>query len=470
MVNQKNYPKILIYELNEVPRRVFDLYIEENPNSAFSFIAKNGIILNTITKDDGELHPWSTWPTVHRGVNNKIHNIRFINQDLIPSKKFKPVWEILTENNIDVGVFGSLQSFPPKLNKNYKFYLPDTFAPKPDAYPKELSYFQKLNLDLTNENKAISKGILKENIKDLIYLFFNGVVSKYSVLKVVAHMIKEKFNKNYKKRRSIIQNVLCFPIFYKYLNRDNPSFATYFTNHVAGMMHRYWRDLFPEDFSITSQYTDKFNSKSIFKAMDLADRNLKYLINLSHKKNYNLMIITSMGQASIDRGEYVDELIISHFEKFIIALGLNKNNYEMNPAMQPDYCISSIDYPSMCILRETIMNLRDSQNRTVFTEKYEPVGLKINLRIRKCKDTAKTKKVIFKGKRFHLEKFGFKLISRDIGTAYHVPEGLIALYGKEFVKYKINNDEIIDTTRICPTLLKLYGIKIPNYMNKPFLS
>ena len=30
----------------------------------------------------GELHPWSTWPTVHRGVTNETHRINFINQDL----------------------------------------------------------------------------------------------------------------------------------------------------------------------------------------------------------------------------------------------------------------------------------------------------------------------------------------------------------------------------------------------------
>ena len=47
------------------------------------------------TEDDGELHPWSTWPTVLRGVNNNIHNIRFINQDLRCSKFYKPIWEIL---------------------------------------------------------------------------------------------------------------------------------------------------------------------------------------------------------------------------------------------------------------------------------------------------------------------------------------------------------------------------------------
>ena len=127
------------------------------------------------------------------------------------------------------------------------------------------------------------------------------------------------------------------------------------------------------------------------------------------------------------------------------------------------------NYDSMNILRKTLKNLRDSQNRTVFTEKYEPVGLKLNLRIRKCKETAKTKRVNFEGKVLDLEIFGFELISRDIGTGYHIPEGIIALYGKAFDDYLIDKNELIDTTRICPTILNLYGIEIPDYMNRPFI-
>ena len=104
----------MIYELNEVPRRLIDTYIKKYPLSAIAEIVKNGVLLNTFTKDEGGLHPWSTWPTVHRGVDNSIHNIRYINQNLSFSKKYKPIWEILSENQIDVGVFGSLQSYPPK--------------------------------------------------------------------------------------------------------------------------------------------------------------------------------------------------------------------------------------------------------------------------------------------------------------------------------------------------------------------
>ena len=78
--------KIILYELNEVPKKLVDFYVNKNPNSALAFISNEGINLDTITMDEGELHPWSTWPTVHRGVNNNLHNIRYINQDLSIAK------------------------------------------------------------------------------------------------------------------------------------------------------------------------------------------------------------------------------------------------------------------------------------------------------------------------------------------------------------------------------------------------
>ena len=87
--------RILLYELNEVPKKLIDLYVKIKPKSSFAKILKKGIVLNTKSNDDGELHPWSTWPTVHRGVTNKLHNIRYINQDLSIANKYKPIWEIL---------------------------------------------------------------------------------------------------------------------------------------------------------------------------------------------------------------------------------------------------------------------------------------------------------------------------------------------------------------------------------------
>ena len=59
--------KLILYELNEVPHRVIVEYIKIRPNSNLAKIISISEYCHTYTEDDGELHPWSTWPTIHRG-------------------------------------------------------------------------------------------------------------------------------------------------------------------------------------------------------------------------------------------------------------------------------------------------------------------------------------------------------------------------------------------------------------------
>ena len=100
--------KVILYELNEVPKKIVDFFISKEKNSALCSLISEGIYLETRTIDEGELHPWTTWPTLHRGVSNQLHGIKYINQDLKEASKFPPVWEILANNNIKAGLFGSL--------------------------------------------------------------------------------------------------------------------------------------------------------------------------------------------------------------------------------------------------------------------------------------------------------------------------------------------------------------------------
>ena len=461
--------KIIIYELNEVPRRLIDTYIKDYPSSAIAEIVKDGVLINTYTNDEGELSPWITWPTVHRGVDNRIHNIRYINQNLSFSNKYPPVWEILNENEIELGIFGSLQSFPPQKSKNYKFYLPDTFAPNSEAYPKELSLFQDFNLTLTGENKAKSRGIKFSNIKDFVYLLSKGVIAKRSAIRAIIHIIQEQINPKYKAQRSIIQNVLSFKIYLKYLHKYQPSFSTYFTNHVAGMMHRYWKNLYPDDFGLKKDEIDNFHSKSIIKAMHLADKNLKDLIILTKEKNYELLVISSMGQEAIERGEYIPELILRDFRKFINILDINLNDYELLPAMQPDYCIKSKDQSAMEIIRERIKHLEDFNGKKIIIERNKPVGLEVNFSIQNPLNLSSSNICFFKKISYKIQDMGLELITRDIGTAYHTPNGILGWYGSESKKLKSYENKDINTCRICPTILKLYGIKIPKYMPNPLI-
>ena len=61
--------RLLIYELNEVPKKIVIDFIKKRPSSTLAKIIKEGSFLETYASDQEELHPWSTWPTVYRGVN-----------------------------------------------------------------------------------------------------------------------------------------------------------------------------------------------------------------------------------------------------------------------------------------------------------------------------------------------------------------------------------------------------------------
>src|SRR5205807_9814354 len=103
---------------------------------------------------DVELHPWVTWPTVHRGVTDTTHGITHLGQALSDTNHiYPPVWQILAQHGICSGIFGSLQSYPvPSNTTGYAFYVPDMFSPCAATFPDHLSCFQDFNIRMANES------------------------------------------------------------------------------------------------------------------------------------------------------------------------------------------------------------------------------------------------------------------------------------------------------------------------------
>ncbi len=444
----KENPKLLIYELNEVPRKLINLYIAQKKSSAIAKLIQEGNIYDTYTKDKGELHPWSTWPTVHRGVTNEFHKIQFINQDLSYASKWPPIWKVLSDKGIRIGIFGSLQSYPPIINKNVDFFIPDTFSPTNEAYPKLGQRFQNLNLLLAGKNKAISRGFDLKDIKEFIFLFLNGGFKISSLIKIINHVIKEILNKDFLKRRSLMQPIVGFDIYMKLLKDTKPQFSTFFTNHVAGMMHRYWKETFPEDFGLEHKKVNKFNSKSIFKALDIADQQLSQLIRFGEKHNYDIWILSSMGQDFVERGDYIPEMFIKNLDKVFDKLGLKSELYKVLPAMQPDLCVECNSKEAFEDLSKNIYRVKDSSGNSILPIRYTNSGLKLNLSIFNSCSISESQKVYIDDKFYHLEELDIDLIKRDQGTGYHIPEGVFIYKGEKtnelFVDFNPSN--ALDTT------------------------
>ena len=451
---------IIQYELNEIPWRVVDDFVSKNPSSALSQILQEGHNLTTFTKDEGELHPWSTWPTVHRGVFNTTHKIAFLNQAL-PSD-YPPIWDILKKGGLSVGVFGSLQSYPPE--SGYAFYIPDTFSPSADTFPKIFEHFQSFNLAQTQKDGAIAKP-LKINVsfvKSILKLLQTGLSLK-TFTRLGLHFIKEQINADHKTYRSILQAPVAFDFFLKTFKETKPQFATFFTNHLAGMMHRYWKYTFPEDFDFAlTTKRDYFLSQNIDKALKIADEQISILKNICDTMGYNLAIVSSMGQEKIDRGAYVGEFRISNFKQFYQGIGYG-GVVDNHLAMQPDFAFAFESPSGMQSFKEKALRLTNEHGDPLFKVKESNETLNLNLIA--SAHCLQNDVVYVDGNPVPSATFGFEIIHRDEGTGYHQPFGIAIFYGKNI--QPSHKRHIVESIQITPTILKYFGVDRPKYMAPP---
>ena len=195
---------VVVYELNEIPKKILDFYAISHPNSAFAFLQKHSKLFATTTADVGGLSPWITWPTMHRGVSNLEHEISDLGQNLNNiNKEYPNIYNILAKQGVKVGVFGCLQSYPlPNNLDNYQFYVPDTFAAGDECFPEILSSFQTFNLSMVKLNaRNVTKGIAVKNASKFILKSKKLGLKLNTFMKLTNQLINERINSDRVVRR-----------------------------------------------------------------------------------------------------------------------------------------------------------------------------------------------------------------------------------------------------------------------------
>jgi hypothetical protein len=427
---------VLLYELNEVPWRVFDWYQAQRPDSTVAALLADSACYTTRTHDQGELHPWSTWPTLHRGVYNTDHKILFINQDKACAGGYPPLWETLADRGVRVGVFGSLQSFPIPAGQRYCFYVPDTFAPSPETLPGKYSAFQAINLRQTKADGAIAQPVQvdRSTLRDLMRLPSIGVRPR-TFATLAGQLVREKLNPAYRARRALLQAPVAFDVFLHAYRHYRPEFCTFFTNHVAGAMHRYWRYAFPEDFGCElSSADDRFKRETLLMAMDIADQQLRILKEVVDRDDGELVIATSMGQEAIERGGYLGELRLTEPEKMMKAIGFQRRWKDLL-AMQPDFNFMFDSPEDAAEFMRSARRLRSPSGQCLW-HRFRQEGRTVNMGLGRPADVLSDGFVQLawdtanaQPRRLPLAELGISKIARDPGTGYHQPLGCLIWYG-----------------------------------------
>jgi hypothetical protein len=72
---------LLLLEVNEIPWRVIDRFHGQPEYPALTRFFSTARNLTNVAVDSGELSPWITWPTFHRGMPKEAHGILHLGQD-----------------------------------------------------------------------------------------------------------------------------------------------------------------------------------------------------------------------------------------------------------------------------------------------------------------------------------------------------------------------------------------------------
>lgn len=420
---------LLVLEINEVPWRLLDRYIDDPtyPNIKAFFSRANCYTSTAV--DSGELSPWVTWPSMHRGMNNEAHGVFNLGQDPA-SFKGKPIWQELLDERESVGVCGAMQSWPPVQPGEGGFYVPDTFAHDAACFPKYLEPLQSLNLSQVKKNPRVLSSALPSlaELRQLMSCATRAGIRVRTVFRFIRQLVGERFDRGLVARRPVFQTILFWDVFRKHFNPASPpAYSSFFTNHVAGVMHRYWKDVFPEDFpgappSVSREPLMRF-------ALSVLDEMMADVLAWTHTNpELTVVFASSMGQGPVHRDYHEGvELHIVSVDSLLAASGLAKTDYKPLLAMIPQVAAEIPDPNKRAATIKWLGNWCTSGGSPLFDIREVGISVSISTKLPPRTDIERG---VAKSPTSTLSfaEMGLRAVEIDAGTGYHIPEGTFAVF------------------------------------------
>jgi len=458
---------IIVLEANEIPYKVFDYFCSRRPGSTLARIMERSTQYRTHTEDKTRfIMPWVTWPSFHRGVNDEVHQIfKFGQWEAESDRKYPPIWSLLARGGIRTGVFSSMQSSPlPENAADYAFYFPDMFSTTTATVPDELEVLQDFNLSMTRDSaRNVSRHIDVRTGARVVLKSRRLGLRASTYADVAGQLLGELLHPHRKTRRREYQPLLLLDAFCKQLERARPQFSTFFTNHVAAAMHRYWAAAFPEDyedFGLDRQWVDRYRGEIVF-AMEKLDSMVERLAGfVDAHEEYMLAIATSMGQAAIPASHVRQFLTITDIPAFMRRLGVAAGEYEERPAMVPDFSFKVSDGRA----DEFERRLR---SMTVGGKPADIHRDRSFFHVSVYDERPDISRVSLSGEEVGIQEAGLGyLVHEDevACTAQHVPEGSLIIYSPHAKSSGRRARTDVSALEFAPSVLRHFGADVPSYM------
>jgi hypothetical protein len=389
-----------------------------------------------------------------------------------------PIWQMLSDAGLNVGVFGSLHSSKiPKNVQDYSFYVPDFFDDQIFAHPEYIMPFQRFNLGMTRRSaRNVDTNIPRELLIEFLRSLFQLGISGGTIAAIVRQILSERMEPRLRIRRRSLQTLIMGDIFVSLINKTRPDFATFYTNHVAAAMHRYWAASFPDDYenrSMTDEWINQYNDE-IFDSMRKLESVLGRVVQYCDKTKSTLLVATSMGQVAVPHQATRQFVTIKNVEKFMSVLGFEPEQYRQRHAMVP--CGGVILDPELQSEMAKKLDLVSVDGASFVMSDGETAPLSYGLHdggfvslYSYFENYSGSEKIHFDKKSMPFEDAGFGYTEHEDGvsvTAHHSPDGMLLVYNPNRPASE-NRRPRISTTEIAPAVLSKFGIPLADYMNRP---
>jgi hypothetical protein len=412
--------------------------------------------------------PWSTWPSFHRGVYDEVHRIfKFGQWEAQTDAQYPPIWALLVRNGIRTGVFSSMQSSPlPQNGREYAFYFPDMFSSTAATQPEDLEALQEFNLLMTRESaRNISRRIdLRAGGRVVLNSTKLGLRPQ-TYVDIGMHLARELINPIRKTRRRAYQPMILLDAFCKQVERTKPQFSTFFTNHVAAAMHRYWAAAFPgdyQDFQLDDAWVKKYAGEIEF-AMSKLDEIVGRLASfVEANEEYMLVIATSMGQAAIPATHVREFLTIVDVNKFMAKFGVTPQEFEERPAMVPDF--------SFMVSPEKAEHFHRQLGKLRVGGKDPGIhrdGCFFHVSVYDERPGLVTVRLDESEEPLAELGLGYLIHEDEVAcTAQHVPEGSLIVYSPHSNANIHGARTDVSALEFAPSVMRHFGLEVPGYMKR----
>ncbi len=358
--------KLIIFEVNEVPRQVLQAYAASRPNSYLGRKLSSGSYFETRANDLDEdlLYPSQAWASINTGKPFSEHKVKWFSDP----KRFEDFfWYQAMQSGLKVALVGTPHTSPAKSItgvENFKVLIPDFFAEDEYVVPERFTPLQSFNLraSMTGRRAANLKTILIDAARSFLRRpNFSDWGLGFGSTKQIASILQRVLSKR-KEALRMAQFPLFASIFCREALADDVDLAILFTNHIASAMHRYLYavpGLSSDDSPYDDAWCKKYDSE-VFYSLDLLDYWISKLAKHSGPET-STVITSAIGQKVNTKltpeivKNYTVDYRLENLEQFLSVLGISIDGMELIGAMLPQYSFKCRDIETAKVAKAKIM-------------------------------------------------------------------------------------------------------------------